>query len=584
MQDHDQSTIGPIYIYRILLFVFLIPITYHGYSNVDKFRKHMDMYYWSLSDPSPSRLLAGIILESLCGTLGILYSCYSLCHCIKLVRAKKHTTHRFYGTIASDFVLGAALAVTARVQADLLPSPPHGRLCHGEQDRRWYMKMLSRSSKTDGWEGVCRGMVRHWRIEVAMSVLCFLSSVWLLLSQTFILDIVDRPAPTKRVKRIVANIVKTVIWAVVITLVFPTMVLSVLWQNMMSISISNYLSTIRVWIRSIERKIQEEIYWKDEMHAKIAVGRDSAALVQNNNIQDTNAVLGKYKIGLRRYWAKGKSNTRTATASTAQAPAATEIELGTLRRAEEGTMPTAPGAAAIHPPSQSQRSPTEQYLLRVLSNYECARTIAMECHYMDLKRLMLVSRDVRGALLGSLSGNMIKNLTCREQDKDEAEIQAALAADEAQSKKECWVCWGKICKGCTNPYINYHLAECKTYCSPCFRSLFCENYSPMNFFLPPSYRPGPFRLWSTEHASHIPASVIGIIELCNWCNELRGQPMKLYQMRWEWAKKRLAIECAKCRGRIKAEKGEMAWWGCENRQAECRARVHYPWEKPKFCC
>ncbi|KAF8475492.1 hypothetical protein BDZ91DRAFT_182769 [Kalaharituber pfeilii] len=104
--------------------------------------------------------------------------------------------------------------------------------------------------------------------------------------------------------------------------------------------------------------------------------------------------------------------------------------------------PYEPSACDGIPPSRSG----ETYLIQLLGSYEIARAIALECHYSDMKSLMLVSQGLKNAVLGSLNAQMMVQLTCtnlkRNSHMDAEEVQEGAA----RTVGKCWNCKGKICQ------------------------------------------------------------------------------------------------------------------------------------------
>lgn len=115
-----------------------------------------------------------------------------------------------------------------------------------------------------------------------------------------------------------------------------------------------------------------------------------------------------------------------------QAASGPDIELGVIvvqqDPAASVTKPSEEGEGEEDEEKESkEKLSAEWYLERILGTYELATSIAAECHYSDFTALMMVSKRLRGAVIGSIREDILRKMTCKEM------------------KSDCWGCGGQMC-------------------------------------------------------------------------------------------------------------------------------------------
>lgn len=127
----------------------------------------------------------------------------------------------------------------------------------------------------------------------------------------------------------------------------------------------------------------------------------------------------------------------------------------------------------------------EHYLQRALSAYDLLITIAAECHYHDMWNLMLVSRGIRAAILGTITQRSLwKKSLCSHPTNQHPQNQLYPsnpgAADGLPGMLiRCFACGSPMCKDCeirSEPFqaeTIRHLRDCMPCCGGCFRAKHC---------------------------------------------------------------------------------------------------------------
>jgi len=116
----------------------------------------------------------------------------------------------------------------------------------------------------------------------------------------------------------------------------------------------------------------------------------------------------------------------------------------------------------------------------VLGAYGLLSTIAAECHYHDIWNLMLVSRGIRAAILGTATQQSLwKNSLCSQPRTQHSQNQFYPSNPPAGKLIRCFSCGSPMCKTCETTSVLLqaetirHLRDCRPCCGECFRGTYC---------------------------------------------------------------------------------------------------------------